>query len=39
MTETKNMFKGYQEQKITGRLVIINQYIDLYKKQKLNSRI
>lgn len=38
MTETKNMFKGYQEQKITGRLVIINQYIDLYKKQKVKFK-
>lgn len=38
MTENKNMFKGYQEQKITGRLVIINQYIDLYKKQKVKFK-
>lgn len=38
MTETKNMFKGYQEQKITGRLVIINQYINLYKKQKVKFK-
>ena len=38
MTENKNSFKSYQEQKMTGRLEIINQYIAIYKKQKVKFK-
>lgn len=38
MKENKNTFKDYQDKKITERLIIINQCIDFYKKNKVTFK-
>lgn len=38
MKENKNTFKDYQDKKMTERLIIINQCIDFYKKNKVTFK-
>lgn len=38
MKENKNTFKDYQDKKMTERLIIINQCIDFYKKNKVSFK-
>lgn len=36
--ENKNSFKGYQEEMVANRLVIITEQITIYKKQRVKFK-